>query len=526
LETTLRNNVLVLDRGNRKSRYDFSLSAFKFFEDCNYPIPDEAREIVQGKLNPENVDLSGYPYKSESWPHQIRGQELALTYKRFALFHAMGSGKTKTSLDTIGFLFWKQITKRAIVIAPLSVLTEWPRQIERHSPFGKFVSFKTTAKSKKYLVEELPNEEEPVIFLVNYEKVPSLEKEIADANFGIVIADESTKIKNYRAKRTKSLANIAAQIPYVILMTGTPVSRNLVDVFGQYRVMDPFWLGKSFWMFRQRYLQMGGWMNHQIVGYNREDELREIIDTPSHRILKQEALPNLPPKIHEKRMVQMDSDQKRLYKKTKKDFWVEYRNGGIDIKNAAARIVKLQEIVDGFVFSTEGIEHVSDSKVNALVEVMEEIDPDERIVVWCRFREDIRMVHTAIAESFPAKAKSIFELHGGTKDRKECLDGFRETTGSVLIAQVQTGGMGIDLTCSSNVVFFSNVFEFAMREQAEDRNHRPGQHNAVTYIDLLTEGSVDEKIKEVLESKKSLSEWVMESKGRLSEFFEPRGRFR
>lgn len=523
MRTELRKRTLIITGSNlAKGRYDLSESALEYFRERAFPIPPEAEAVREGKLRPVPVDVSAYPYKTQPWPHQRKGQELALAFKKFSLTHAMGAGKSKTLLDIIGFLFWKGLIKRALIVCPIAVFTEWPRNFERHAVFGRLVILEDTKKARKFLTE-IPDEQ--LIVLVNYEKLASLEKELTDAKFGLIAADEATKVKNPRAQRTKVLARLTAASEYSFLMTGTPVSKNLVDVFGQYLVMDPYWFGRSFWFFRQRYCIMGGWMQHQITGYQRESELRRIIDTPSHRVLKAEALPNLPPKVFQERIIPMEPEQRRLYKETQKKFLIELQQGRIDIKNAASRIVKLQEIANGFVIADDGsITHISDSKVNGLMEAFDEIEPDEKIVVWCRFREDIRRIEEKIGQRFPER--KVLTFHGDTKNRGSVLDEFRSTPGSVFDAQIQSGGMGIDLTCSHTVFFYSKVFEYYLLEQAQDRNHRPGQQNAVTYVDILAEDSVDLKIQDVLASKKTLSEWVMENKGRLVDFFDRSGRFR
>jgi SNF2 family DNA or RNA helicase len=524
LKTELRKNSLILTGTNRKGRYEFSYSTVLFFREREFPLPQEAEDRVTQKLYPDPVSMEGYPWKTPPWPHQRKGGELFLTRKRFALFHAMGSGKSKAALDATGWLFWKGMAKRVLIVCPLSVFTEWPRQHERHAAFGRMVILKTTSQAKKFLAE-MDQIEEPLYVVVNYEKIPSL-KDLLKDRFDVVIADEATKIKNHRAGRTKALAEVTSTAPYTLIMTGTPVSKNLVDIFGEYTVMDPFWFGKNFWFFRQRYCLMGGWMQHQIIGYQREEELRSIIDFPSNRVLKKDVLPDLPPKVYQERVITMDPEQKRVYEETRKKFLIEWQNGNIDIKNAASRIAKLQEIANGFVILEGGeIAHVSDSKVKSVLEALEELPEEDRLTIWCRFREDINMLKRGITEQFEDRGP-IFEFHGDTKNRDEVLNKFRESTGSTLLIQVQTGGMGIDLTCSHTPFFYSNVFEYALREQAEDRHHRPGQKNAVNYVEFITEDTVDRKIQRVLSARKSLSEWVLEDKGKLADFFEPRGIFR
>ncbi len=516
VSTRLKGNYLVVSGTNKNARYDFSHSALSWFRDKPYPIPPEAQAIEDLKLHPSAVVLDGYPFKTVPWQNQREGMAHVLKWKRAALMHGMGCGKSKTILDVIGFLIWTGRIRHALIVCPLSVFTVWPVQFARHAAFGKLVIIKNTKKGKA-LLEGLSPETEPTIVVVNYEKLASLKVEIKKVGFGLVAADEATKVKNPRAQRTKVLAEITDPVPYVIVATGTPVSKNLVDIFGMFRVMDWFWLGKSSWFFRNRYCVMGGWMQHQIVGYKNETELRRIIDTPSHIVTKAQALPDLPPKIHQERVVQMDAEQKRIYRETKRKFLVELAAGTIDIKNAASRLVKLQEIANGFVVLEDGsIHRFSESKLNALLEVFEEVDDCEHLTVWCKFREDIASIGHKLAHSNPDRP--FYAFHGDTKDRDAVLDGFRRT-GGILAIQTQTGGMGIDLTCSAYAIRYSRLFSYMDEEQAEDRHHRPGQTRNVTYIDVVVENSVDRKIQNVLSRGRNLSHWLMEREGNLADLF-------
>ena len=520
MQCELRRGTLVLTGTNRRGRYDFSYATVLYFQEKGWPLPPEALALVEAKLNPPAVDLTNLQWKTNPWRHQRDGVGKWLRFKRGSLYHAMGAGKSMEALTGIGHLFKNGLAHRALILCPLSVYAEWPRQFERHATDGSLHIIHDVKKGKA-LLADLP---EKSVVLLNYEKLASLEADLA-GKFDVIVADEATKIKNPQAQRTKVLARLTKDTEYVLIMTGTPVSKNLIDVFGEFLVMDPFWFGKSFWLFKQRYCVMGGWMGHQIVGYQREAELRRIIDFPSHRVTKQEALPNLPPKIFEERICEMTPEQRRIYKETQKKFWIEFQEGNIDVKNAAARVVKLQEIANGFVISDTGeVVHLSNTKSELLSETIEEVSDEERIAVWCRFREDIRRVKEIIETRFPSRRCETF--YGETKDRPEVLTRFRETPGTVLVIQAQTGGMGLDLTCSHLGFIYSNVFEYALRMQLEDRHHRPGQVNACTYIDFITENSVDRKIQSVLSNRQTLADWLMEDKGRLADFFEPTGRFR
>ena len=524
MKSELKNGTLVLKGTNRDGKWNMSYGTVEHFKTHSYPIPDEVTEIVESKLALEEISLDDYPFKTVPWSHQEEGMKWFLSHKRCALTHCMGSGKTKTALDSIGFLFWKGRAKRALVIAPIAVHPQWVKQFKQHASFGSMYVSKDTASARKFCTEDLDSLTN-TIYLINYEKIQFVEKELLKAKFDVIICDESTKIKNHGAKRTKALAKIARNATYVANMTGTPITRNLVDLFGQYLVMDQFWFGKSYWGFRNRYCRMGGWMQKQVVGYYREEELRRIIDLTAHTVLKKDVLAYLPPKIPEERVVQMDELQQHIYNRTATEFLVEIDNGVIDIKNAVSRITRLQQIANGFAVNQNGDQvHISNSKINAVMDVIEEVEETEPIVIWCRFHHDINELRQRIGEKFPTR--EIFELSGKTKDHGVLLESYENSINGVLLAQIQTGGVGIDLSFVHTSIIFSNTFSYGDREQLEDRCHRPGLKTSVTYVDMVVEDSVDRKIQQVLNLKKSLSQWVLEKKGNLRDLLAPVGVFR
>lgn len=511
-----RRGTLFTTGNGRKGRYDLSYSSYLYFREKGWPIPPEAEAIVQAKLNPPEPDLSRLHWKTPPWPHQTAGVSKWLKLKRGALYHTMGAGKSMEALTAVGFLMETGKVNRVLITCPLSVYTEWPRQFNRHATAGNIHVLHDVKKAKKFLAD-LPNYS---IVVVNYDKLKSLEADLT-GRFDAIVCDEAAKVKNPQAQRTKILARLTKNVEYVLIMTGTPVSKNLIDVYGEYLVMDPFWFGRSFWIFRQRYCRMGGWMGHQIIGYQREAELRQIIDIPSHRVTKQEALPFLPPRSYQERVGEMTPEQKKVYKETKKKYLVELANGTIDIKNAASRIVKLQEIASGFVITEEGeTVDLSNVKIDLIKDCLEEMDEEERVTIWSRFKHDLKRSQALVAEHFGERPCFVLSGDVPSRDREALLEGYRSSPGSVLLAQIQTGGIGIDLTCCSKSIVVSNVFDFALYEQMQDRHHRPGQNNPVMYFSLIMENTVDRKIQQVLQNRKDLSNWLMESRGHLSDLFE------
>lgn len=517
MHSVLKNGYLIVQGTNRKLRYDFSFSALEFFRERGYPIPDAAQSIQDNKLSVRAVDVSNFNWKGPSrWPNQLAGINHILKWKRGYLSHGMGCGKSCTALSIIDYLRSQGLVHHVLIACPKSVqLTVWPGMFEKYAATGKFYSILDTKKGKAYL-DSLSELSDPATIVCNYDKVPSLLQWFAKVRLKLVVSDEASLLKNPRSKRAKAVAQLSDTADYACVMTGTPVSKNMVDIFGQYRVMDPFWFGKSDWFFKRRYCKMGGWMQHQIVGYQNEQELRRIMDTPAHVVLKRNALPGLPPKVHSERVFEMSPDEARIYKDTKRKFLVQLEDGRINIANAASRIQKLQEIANGFVITETGtISRFGETKLNGLMEAIDETG--DRVTVWCRFREDIASIGHKLAHAHPDRPFLAF--HGDTKDRASVIDQFRATEGAIMAIQTQSGGMGLDLTCSHDVFRYSRLFSWMDEEQAEDRHHRPGQSFTVSYTDMVMENTVDRKIQHVLSGRKSLSEWVTENKGSLKDLF-------
>lgn len=519
MNSVLKNGFLIVQGTNRKLRYDFSLSALDFFRDKQYPIPPEAQHIQDQKLQPVPMEIGDFEWTGPSrWPNQIAGISHILKWKRGYLAHGMGCGKSCTALSIADYLVAHGIVRHTLIVCPKSVqLTVWPKMHQTYSGHTKFYSITDTKKGKKFL-DALNSESDPTVVVINYDKVKNVLQDLLRVRFALVIADEAHSLKNPRSQRSKCVAELSDKSTYSVVMSGTPVSKNMIDIFGQYRVMDPFWFGKSDWFFKKRYCEMGGWMQHQIVGYKNEQELRRIMDTPAHVILKRDALPGLPPKVFSERVFQMSPDEQRIYKETKRKFLVELNDGRINIANAASRIQKLQEIANGFVITETGdISRFGETKLSGLMDEIEETGEADRVTVWCRFREDIAAIGHKMAHLLPERA--FLAYHGDTKDRNAVLERFRATEGAVLAIQTQSGGMGLDLTCSHISFRYSRLFSWMDEEQAADRHHRPGQVFSVSYTDFIMEDTVDRKIQSVLEDRRSLSEWVTEKKGSLKDLF-------
>jgi len=366
------------------------------------------------------------------------------------------------------------------------------------------------------------------IFVMNVEAFSSVKGKTAGewmgrafGSNGLIAIDESTTIKNHQAKRTKNLMKIAANFKYKRLLTGSPITKSPMDIYSQCEFLRPGLLGhESYYSFQGRYavLQrrtMGAQSFNQIVGYKNLDELTYKIDQFSFRVLKKDCL-DLPDKIYTARYVTLTPEQITMYNRIKEQALLLLDNG--DLVSAPAvitQLLRLQQIMSGHLKTDDGdILTFKSGRMDALKEIIEE--HDGKAIIWSRFRHDIREITTMLEEKFgDGCAASYF---GDTSDnvRQSIVETFQNPNSKLkyFVGNPATAGYGLTLTEANLVVYYANDFNLETRIQSEDRAHRIGQKNNVTYIDLIAEGTIDERIVNSLRAKIDIGALVLGEKAR------------
>lgn len=251
---------------------------------------------------------------------------------------------------------------------------------------------------------------------------------------------------------------------------------------------------------------MGGYMNKQPIYWRNMDDLKRRVHSCAIRKTKDECL-DLPDKLYQVVHIDMTDEQAEIYLKLKQDFIYEFKDVTVTAPIMLTRLMRFSQITAGFTKDVEGIEHEFkvNPKVDWLVEFISELPLTAKVVVFCRFRREISMVESALSSAFIGHTS----VHGGIDDRIERVKKFNEDEETrVFIGQLQTTGMGINLTAASYCVFMSNSYSYGERVQAEDRTHRIGQTRNVTYIDILARNTVDVGIHRALKKKESLAGMV------------------
>ena len=460
--------------------------------------------------------------KANLFQHQIRGYNMALinfTLRRgFGFLFEMGCGKTLTAIAVAGTLYAEHKINKLLVVAPTSVCSVWPED------FGKFADFPhlekimlgTKSQRLKQLkeLESFPCEALKVA-VINYESVwrDDIFDKLVDFNANMIICDESQRIKTHDAQQSKAMHKLGDLARYKLILSGTPVQNNAVDLYSQYRFLDPTVFGNNFYKFRNRFCVMGGFNKRQIVNYKDLDLLIKKEHSIAYRVTKKEAL-DLPEQTFETRYITLTPSEKKLYNTLKKESATELANGEtISASTVLTKLLRLQQFTGGFVIADgeEKPQQIGSGKINALEDIVDDyvIDSGKKLVIFARFRAELDLIQKLLDK----KKLKYGVIYGDIKlsDRGEIVKDFQENEETkVFLAQIDTAGLGITLTAADTCVYYSVNFNYAAYSQSLARIHRIGQRNTCTYIHLTTKGTVDELIMKALHKKEDLAKTIVD----------------
>jgi SNF2 family DNA or RNA helicase len=469
-----------------------------------------------------------YPVKAKLFKHQIRAANMAMmVFDRspkpsagFGLLFEMGCGKTLTAIAIAGSLYRHGMIGRVLVVAPTSVCSVWPHDLEAFANFK--YSVEVLLGDKKKRVEALERLEKPgyttdlKIAVINYESThrDGIFEALVHYDADLIICDESQRIKNHAAAQSKAMHRLGDAAKYKLILSGTPVQNNAVDLFSQYRFLDSSVFGTNFYAFRNRYCILGGYGQHQIVGYRNMEQLIEKEHSIAYRVTKEECL-DLPPQTFVRRYVQFEPAERKVYDQIRRSSFAELENGdSITATTVLTKMLRLMQLTGGFI-QTDGSERpqqVNTAKLAALEDILDDyvIETGKKLVIFARFRAEIASIE-ALLQRKGIKYGSIYGDIPQT-ERGQIVDDFQNNDDTkVFVAQIQTAGLGITLHAANVAVFYSIDYNYANYAQALARIHRIGQHNPVTYIHLLVEHSIDDKVMEALERKEDIAKSIVDS---------------
>ena len=466
-----------------------------------------------------------YKFKTKPYAHQMTALEKSWNRETYAYFMEMGTGKTKVLIDNLAMLYDKGKVDGALIIAPKGVVGTWynneiPAHLPNHIQNTTILWQSNITKTQQEKLDCLFEPEENLhILIMNVEALSTTKGRDFAAKFlsshnTLMAIDESTTIKNPGAKRTKNILKLSEDAKYRRIMTGSPVTKNPLDLYSQCEFLSPWLLDfTSYYAFRNRYAEMKTLHLHgrsvQVVDkFKNLGELSDQLKGFSYRVLKEDCL-DLPDKIYMKRNIKLSPDQKKLYLQMKETALANLNGKQVTTVNALTQLMRLHQITCGHFTSDDGsTQPIVNNRIDELMDVLEETEG--KAIIWAHYQYDITEIIKAIVKEYGPG--SVVDYYGLTPqdERQPNIKKFQDDPRCrFMVGTPSTGGYGITLTAANTVIYYSNGYDLEKRLQSEDRAHRIGQQKSVTYVDLICDETVDEKIVEALRKKINIASEVL-----------------
>ena len=470
--------------------------------------------------------MMNYKFKTKPYQHQLNALALSWEKPYFAYFMEMGTGKSKVLLDNIAMLYDSGKINGVLIVAPKGVYKNWYEgEIPGHMP--DHVEYKAVMwqaniniKQQKKLDTLFETGEDLHILVMNVESF-STKKGIEFAykflscHNTMMTIDESTTIKNPDAKRTKNICKLGPHAKYRRILTGSPITKSPLDLYKQCDFLAPELLGhSSYYSFRTRYAIMktanfGGRSVQIVVGYRNLPELTDMLKAFSYRVLKDECL-DLPKKTFMKRVVKLTKEQDYAYKQMSQLALAQFQGKLMTTATVMTQLMRLHQITCGHFTADDGtIKDLKNNRTDELSDLLNEVHG--KVVIWAHYQYDVETIVERIKKEHGNN--SVVTYYGLTPQdqRQDNIKKFQDKEGPVrfLVGTTATGGYGITLTAASTMIYYSNGYDLEKRQQSEARIDRIGQESPMTYIDLLAENTIDDRIVVALRKKVNIASQIM-----------------
>ena len=466
-----------------------------------------------------------YKFKTKPYAHQMTALEKSWNKESYAYFLEMGTGKTKVLIDNLAMLYDKGKVNGALIIAPKGVVGTWySNELPTHLPdhienVTVLWQANITKKQQESLDTLFSGGESLHILIMNVEalsteKGVNFAKKFLSCHETMMAIDESTTIKNPQASRTKNILSLGRETKYRRIMTGSPVTKNPLDLFSQCYFLDPFHLDHdSYYSFRMRYAIMktaniAGRQIQLVNGFKNLGELSDKLKPFSYRVLKEDCL-DLPDKIFIKRQITLTKQQRKLYDQMKQEALAILNGKQSTTVNTLTQLMRLHQITCGHFTDDNGsTQPIENNRIKELLSVLEDIEG--KAIIWAHYQYDIKNIIKEIETIYGPG--SVVDYYGLTPkdERQPNITKFQnDPKCRFFVGTPATGGYGITLTAANTVIYYSNGYDLEKRLQSEDRAHRIGQKKPVTYVDINAEDTVDEKIVKALRKKIDIASEVL-----------------
>lgn len=464
----------------------------------------------------------GFKFHTEPWPHQIEALKYLYPRNFGALYTDMGSGKTKIIIDLIvnrGF-------KITLIVAPKKVCRVWAPEFQKHAPNARIKVLDVSnvaGKDKAGVIKEnvAMDDFDQIVIVNNYDSIwREPFKSFILGNVGgkkafkldCVICDESHRIKNPGSKTSKMLQILGRRVDNRFLMTGTPLAQSPLDIYAQYRFLQPEIFGTNFDVFKGRYANLipmqGGFsiLNKKNPYKNKE----ELHDKMFSCAFQAEVVQNLPETMDITVEFDLSPAAQKHYKELRREGVLELKEGDVTAGNVLAVMTRLQQLCSGYlpVEDENGDKKIVDidtSRREALRELLEDIPPDEPIVVFAKYRKDIKNIRKVVNEL----GRKSSELSGA----RDTMHNWEAGKTQVLVVQITAGAEGINLTRARYNIYYTPTHSLMQYLQSRKRSHRPGQTRGVVYYKLVSKmkkgTTIDENIYKALDNNQEIISEIM-----------------
>jgi len=466
-----------------------------------------------------------YKFKTKPYKHQMTALEKSWHKETYAYFMEMGTGKTKVLIDNMAMLYDKGKIDGALIIAPKGVVKTWyeqeiPTHLPDHIENVTVLWQPNITKKQQEKLESLFEIETALHILVMNVEAFSTEKgmkfasKFLNSHKVLMAIDESTTIKTPTAKRTRNIIDLGEYAKYRRIMTGSPVTKNPLDLYTQCYFLDPYLLDHaSYYSFRNRYavmksMHVRGRTIQVVHAFQNLAELSEKLQGFSYRVLKEDCL-DLPPKNWTKRHITLSKEQQKVYDQMKKEALATLNGKVTSTMTVITQLMRLQQITCGHFVADDGsTQEIKNNRITELMEVLSEIEG--KAIIWGHWQKDIQNIVSEIEKVYgPGSVVSYYGLTP-QDERQDNIRRFQDDPECrFMVGTPSTGGYGITLTAANTVIYYSNGYDLEKRLQSEDRAHRIGQKKNVTYIDIIAEDTVDDKIVKSLRKKINIASEVL-----------------
>jgi SNF2 family DNA or RNA helicase len=464
------------------------------------------------------------------WKHQEECIEACENMDNFAMFFDPGTGKTRTSIEVVQRKYARANRMlRTLVLTPSVVTYNWKKEFAMYSniPQSQIIVLSGSGAQRLKLLEKTPSY---FVVICNYETLgmEPIFSFLKQWQPEVMIADESHRIKNGRAERTRRAITLSTFAKHKYILSGTPILQNSMDLWSQYMFLDGGkTLGKNNFTFKNQYFRdankelrikspMVTWPKW-VPLKTREKELTDKIMSCAMAVKKSECL-DLPPYLNQIVEVDMTNEQWKAYKEMKEDYITFVNSKAFTAQLAITKALRLQQIVSGFLMGEkdgEPFTHVFEKtpREKALLDLVEDIITGNKVIIWACWRTNHDTIGRLLSKHKIEHRTLLGDM--GQAERDRSIQDFRECDEvRVLLGSQAAGGIGINLVEANHTIYYSRSFSLEHDIQSEARNYRGGSeiHSSVTRIDLCTPGTIDETITKALQAKQEISDSIIQGK--------------